>query len=147
MEVVVHRSGFAACHVVGQNLVQPIDELLAVDAFDVVEMAYHDAGVDAGIGASGPRYLHLMPKYARQTFLQPLLRRHAVGLDLPTVVGRAVEREGEEIALEERCGEADIGAVVEGDITLHETFGGLELPDVERVVGQLLFQLAFTLLQ
>lgn len=33
--------------------------------------------------------------------------------------------------------ETDVGAVVEGVVALHEGLGGLEIPDVERVVGTL----------
>ena len=147
MKAIVYRSEIAAGYVARQQLVEPVEQLLAVAPGYVVEMAYHGARVHAGVGPSGSRDVDLPSQYLCERVLQPLLHRHPVWLYLPSVIGGAIEAEREKIALGRVGREADVGTVVERHVAVQESLRSLELAYVVRVCVELPPQFPLALLQ
>ena len=55
-----------------------------------IEVCHHQAGVNASVGASGARHLHLFAQEGGQCLHQRLLHTRPVRLDLPSVVVCAI---------------------------------------------------------
>ena len=146
VKILRHRLQLPTGDVLREQLIEPIEHLLTVEARHIVEMADHRAGMNPRVGTSGPGNLHFVPQNFGECLLQTLLHGHAVGLNLPAVVGRAVEAQREEVALRGSGGEADVSAVVERDVAFHQAFCSLKSMNVKRIGGQLLLQLPLTLL-
>ena len=63
-----------------------------------VEVGYHKAGVDAGVGASCADNRHLSPHDLGEGILDDRLHAYGIGLRLPPVEGRAAVGQTHEIA-------------------------------------------------
>ena len=64
----------------------------------MVKMGHHAVGVDSCIRASCPHSLDGGAQEGGQTLVEFLLDSDGIGLDLPSMVGRTVERQADKIA-------------------------------------------------
>ena len=85
MHIIAHGFHRLYGYIVGQQAVQLITQLLAIDSALEVEVGHHHTGMNTGIGTSGTSNLDVGTQQQRQGSLQLLLHRDAVGLYLPAV--------------------------------------------------------------
>ena len=99
----------------GQDAVEPVGQLLSVGGevggegnLRMVEVGHHHACVDTGIGTTCSDHLYRLPEQCGERLLEPLLNGDAVGLNLPAVIGSAVERKGDEKPLHDAISSAAV---------------------------------------
>ena len=73
-----------------QQAVQFVGDEGGVKGRVAVEVSHHEAGMDAGIGATGTHYLHLAAQQGGKGTHEALLHTGTVGLNLPAVIGGAI---------------------------------------------------------
>ena len=96
VHVLADALGTPAADVAWQYAVEAVTELVSVKLFVDVEVTNHCTGMDTGVCTSGSGHGNRLAEQCAQTLLHLLLNRHAVGLYLPAMVGRAVEAQPKE---------------------------------------------------
>lgn len=102
MGIVCHSDDALHGNVTWQDAIELESQIGGVEFLFVccmmVKMGHHAVGVDSCIRASCPHSLDGGAQEGGQTLVEFLLDSDGIGLDLPSMVGRTVERQADKIA-------------------------------------------------
>jgi hypothetical protein len=106
MHVGIHQLDFLNSNVVGQDSVQAISHLTGIEHTGIgterrvnIGVGHHHPGMDTCISTTSSDNLYGLTEQCGERLLQLLLHSCTIGLDLPSMVTGAIERECDEIAL------------------------------------------------
>ena len=96
VHLITNVLGTPAADVAWQDAVETVAELVSVELPVNVEVTHHCTGMDTSISAPCTGHGNRLTEQRAQTLLYFFLYRHAVGLYLPAMIGRAVETQPKE---------------------------------------------------